>query len=689
MSLRRLGLAGLAVATALASLVLVPATAGAAEPVLAPDEIRVEGRGWGHGRGLSQYGALGYAVDHGWTSDQILDHFYSNTTAGDPIADDDIKVHLTAFDLTDLLATSSSPFSVEGIDFAAGEFARVQVTGDAKFRILRSAGCGDVGTELAAGLSGTPGQNAHPYVEALPSNVDPSVDDVDQMLVIVRCDDANNEVTRRAYRGAFRVVQIGGQAYTLNRLPLEQYLRGVVPRESPAWWGGLGEGRGVAALEAQAVAARSYAMALAADRLTKNYASDTCDTTACQVYGGASVNGLKLDHDEIYIHSNAAIVATAGHVRRFAGGSIALTEFSSSTGGWTAPLSENSGFPDVEDLGDAISNNPNHVWTTTIARSDIENAYPEIGSLIRIDVTQRNGLGPWGGRTRGLNIIGTNGIRSVDIDNWGDDSFRRKFGLKSDWYRFLDFTSTGFWVVKSDGTVFAFGEAQHYGDASDRDLNLPVVGMAATPSGFGYWLVAADGGIFSYGDADFYGSTGDIVLNEPIVGMTASPDGSGYWFVASDGGVFAFGDAPFLGSMGGAPLNKPVVDMATTASGDGYWLIATDGGVFSFGDAEFHGSTGGLDLNADISAFAVTRGGGGYWFVAVDGGVFTFGDAEFAGSRGDRTNRAPVIGIAGTPTDRGYWLLLDNGTSYPFGDAPDYPSSQAGSTVVEVELLPN
>jgi len=685
----------LAVATVLASLALVPAAAGAAEPVLAPDEISVEGRGWGHGRGLSQYGALGYAVDHGWTSDQILDHFYSNTTAGDPIADDDIKVHLTVFDLTDLLATSKSPFTVEGIDFAPGEFARVQVTGEAKFRILRSAGCGDVGTELAAGLAGTPGQNAHPYVEALPSNVDPSVDDVDQMLAIVRCDDANNEVTRRAYRGAFRLVEIGGAAYIINRLPLEQYLRGVVPRESPAWWGGLGEGRGVAALEAQAVAARSYAMALAAVRLAQGRAADTCDTTACQVYGGAGIlqpggGVLKFDHGDTYVHSNAAIAATAGHVRRTAGGAIALTEFSSSTGGWTAPLSEGSGFPDVEDLGDAIGKNPNHVWTTTIARSDIENAYPEIGLLIRIDVTQRNGLGPWGGRTRALVLTGTEGKTDpIEIPNWGGDSFRRKFGLKSDWYRFLDFTSTGFWVVKSDGAVFEFGEAQHHGDASTFDLNQPIVGMAATPTGLGYWLVAADGGIFSFGDADFYGSTGDLVLNEPIVGMTALPDGSGYWFVASDGGVFAFGDAPFLGSMGAARVNKSVVDMATTASGGGYWLIATDGGVFSFGDAEFHGSTGAIVLAADITAFAVTRGGGGYWFVAADGGVFTFGDAEFAGSRGNRTNRAPVIGIAATPSDRGYWLLLENGTSYPFGDAPDYISSVVGSMVVEVELLPN
>ena len=75
--------------------------------------------------------------------------------------------------------------------------------------------------------------------------------------------------------------------------------------------------------------------------------------------------------------------------------------------------------------------------------------------------------------------------------------------------------------------------------------------MAATPDGRGYWLVASDGGIFAFGDADFYGSTGDIHLNQPVVGMAATPNGRGYWFVASDGGIFAFGDAKFYGSMGG------------------------------------------------------------------------------------------------------------------------------------------
>ena len=75
--------------------------------------------------------------------------------------------------------------------------------------------------------------------------------------------------------------------------------------------------------------------------------------------------------------------------------------------------------------------------------------------------------------------------------------------------------------------------------------------MAATPDGRGYWLVASDGGIFAFGDAGFYGSTGNIVLARPVVGMASAARGQGYWMVASDGGIFAFGDARFYGSAAG------------------------------------------------------------------------------------------------------------------------------------------
>ncbi len=86
--------------------------------------------------------------------------------------------------------------------------------------------------------------------------------------------------------------------------------------------------------------------------------------------------------------------------------------------------------------------------------------------------------------------------------------------------------------------------------------------MAASPDGNGYWLVASDGGIFAFGTARFFGSTGATRLNQPIVGMSSTPDGNGYWLVASDGGIFAFGTARFFGSTGATRLHRPIVGLA-------------------------------------------------------------------------------------------------------------------------------
>ena len=119
-------------------------------------------------------------------------------------------------------------------------------------------------------------------------------------------------------------------------------------------------------------------------------------------------------------------------------------------------------------------------------------------------------------------------------------------------------------------------------------LNKPIVGMAATPDGRGYWLVASDGGIFAYGDAGFYGSAGNLTLNQPIVGMAATPDGRGYWMVASDGGIFAYGDAGFYGSTG-LPSTSPWWAWPPRPTASGYWLVAADGGIFAYGDVAFGG----------------------------------------------------------------------------------------------------
>jgi hypothetical protein len=92
-------------------------------------------------------------------------------------------------------------------------------------------------------------------------------------------------------------------------------------------------------------------------------------------------------------------------------------------------------------------------------------------------------------------------------------------------------------------------------------LNRPVNGLVPTATNRGYWLVASDGGIFAFGDADFHGSMGGTPLNKPIVGMVRY--GDGYLMVGSDGGIFDFSNKPFLGSLAGETLPAPIVSVAS------------------------------------------------------------------------------------------------------------------------------
>jgi len=115
------------------------------------------------------------------------------------------------------------------------------------------------------------------------------------------------------------------------------------------------------------------------------------------------------------------------------------------------------------------------------------------------------------------------------------------------------------------------------------------VGITPTASRSGYWLVASDGEIFAFGNAGYYGSipgnglgpAGSGLprsLNAPIVGMVPSSDGGGYFMVASDGGVFAFGDARFEGSCPGiGGRHGAAVAVVPDASGNGYWVVTSLG----------------------------------------------------------------------------------------------------------------
>jgi hypothetical protein len=192
----------------------------------------------------------------------------------------------------------------------------------------------------------------------------------------------------------------------------------------------------------------------------------------------------------------------------------------------------------------------------------------------------------------------------------------------------------GYWLVGSDGGVFAYGTARFFGSLpglpASAQPGSPVVSLVPIATGAGYYEVTAKGDVYAFGAAPFYGSMGGVPLAKPVVGAALDPETGGYWLVASDGGVFAF-HAPFYGSMGGQYLAKPVVGMSYAPSTGGYRLVASDGGVFSF-DAPFHGSMGGQALAKPVVAIATTPGG--YWEVGSDGGVFCFGSAAFEGSLG-------------------------------------------------------
>ena len=172
----------------------------------------------------------------------------------------------------------------------------------------------------------------------------------------------------------------------------------------------------------------------------------------------------------------------------------------------------------------------------------------------------------------------------------------------------------GYYTYESNGALTGFGNDSYLtylGDLSFVALNQPIVGMAQTADGGGYWMVGSDGGIFAYGDAAFYGSAGNLVLNQPIVGMAPTADGKGYWLVAADGGIFAYGDATFHGSTGNLVLNQPIVGMASTADGTGYWLVAGDGGIFGF-NAPFLGSFPSEQLGVnDVVGLSTLPGFGG------------------------------------------------------------------------------
>jgi SpoIID/LytB domain protein len=392
----------------------------------------LDGRGNGHGYGLSQWGAYGYAVDFGWSSAQILDHYYGGTVAGTVALDTTITVRMQHLD--DQQTAVVNPNGLLVVDGVVGGpwksvLARevspsvyaVWARSDAQVCPAASDDPTALGWTLVAGALGAPVNIRTQADVATTSNDD---------LVAV-CEPSGNV---RSYRGVIRATNgTAGENRTVNELPIEHYLRAVIAKEMSPSWANAGGGRGAQALQAQAVAARSYA--LASNRYS--YAK-TCDLD-CQFYRGAayrtSVGGPYIQVE--YPSTDAAVAATAGVVRRVGdtSGIIALTMFAASNGGWTStvvgtPLaSANMPFPAVVDEGDATALNPRHRWTATLTAAAIAAKYPSIGTFSSVTILARNGFGEWGGRVTLMRVNGTTG--SVTVTG---DAFRSAFGLTSTWF---------------------------------------------------------------------------------------------------------------------------------------------------------------------------------------------------------------------------------------------------------------
>jgi hypothetical protein len=313
------------------------------------DTVTFEGHGFGHGRGLSQYGALGYALA-GWDFRRILDHYYGGTTAGSR-PNEAIDVHLRIADAGGGRGTlDGQPARAR---LRAGLHHRQQrlrrrrggpvTRTPGGWRVERGPGCGGPWTEAQAGID----------LRQQPTAVvaDPAVGDDVRPHDPGLCGRAGVATTR--HRAGH---DVNGESKAVNRVLLEDYLRGVVPRESPASWGDLGGGLGLHQLRAQSVAARSYALAE-----NRGFAK-TCDTTSCQAYSGAGVNDVRVED----ARSDRAVAETTGLVRLLPSGAVARTEFSSSSGGHTA----GGTFPAVRDDGDATPSNANHTWRAGRAGRD-------------------------------------------------------------------------------------------------------------------------------------------------------------------------------------------------------------------------------------------------------------------------------------------------------------------------------
>ncbi len=377
-----------------------PVTPSVNRAVPTAGAVSFSGHGYGHGIGMSQYGAQG-AARQGVTYDRILATYYPGTTLGQKSGSIRVLVSQDTSDPVDVRATSGLVFRK-----VSGSYTRALPTtiGGAKVASWRITQVTSRRTQST--LQYRVAGGSYRSYKSIRWTGDGQFQGPSKISLLL----PGGAVV--AYRGALRsAVPSAGSTTrnTVNVLPIEHYVRGVIAAEMPAGWA-------PEALKAQAVAARTYGVRSLAP--TRYY--DICSTTACQVYGGASRETPTTD---------AAARATNGQFVAYRG-APALTQFSSSSGGTTSAGSQPY-LVAAADPYDGWAGNPQHSWTRTVPTSVIEKAYPSIGTLTSLTVSQRTGGGDWGGRVSSLVVAGTR--KTVTIS--GNDA-RWAFGLKSNWFGF-------------------------------------------------------------------------------------------------------------------------------------------------------------------------------------------------------------------------------------------------------------
>lgn len=443
-----------AVAAVVASLTIVTSASAKSS-----SQYRIEGRGWGHGIGMSQYGANGFA-NQGMSGQTIVQHYYAGTVVAPapPESPASLRVLLQSYlDPAQVQMTSPGVLSqgVAKLELQPGDIVE-----------MRAAGANLTAVRIRSGIRATlaPGS-------PLDATILPTIDAGAKILF-----DADHADAGTSFRGTLTGHVYEGKVSVVNTVPFEQYLRGVVPDEMPPSWH-------PEALKAQAIAARGYALT----GLAKDHAwFDMYSDTRSQVYGGRNAEEASTD---------AAIIATAGQVARVGTptGPMARTFFFSTSAGRTAANEDVWGSTPYPYLRSATSPyetaSPYFVWKGR----DVQVLQPAaLGAKFAgtwkgrfLDATET--LRP-SGYVDKVTFRGTAGSATLS-----GSQVQAKLGLRSSWFRMSLLSITAPNAARVGTYVRYTGKAPRTGITS---VTLTVDGVAGKPIRIkvaknGTWVVLA------------------------------------------------------------------------------------------------------------------------------------------------------------------------------------------------------